>query len=99
MWKFNVAGKNGRTADVVDEAEHDALVVATRDLKTYTSRTLFASNPTYGIEMAQDAAFGGGALLLHDGTDTVAWTFSEPTGTKWKADDAGRPYADAKSLK
>ena len=78
--------------------ETNALVVATRPLKTYTSKTSFFINPTYGIEMAQDASYGG-SVLIFDGTDTAEWDFTEPTGTKWEADSEDRPYADSKSLK
>lgn len=86
-------------AGVVDGDEENALVVATRPLKTFATKTVFFTNPTYGREMAQDGAFGAGALLIHDGTDTVAWTMSEPVGTKWVADSTDRFFADAKSLK
>ena len=100
MFKHIIADKTGApTAVNTDTGEDHGLVVATRPHKTFTTKTAFFANDTYGIEMAQDAAFGGGALLIHDGTDTGAWTMSEPTGTKWVADSTDRPYADAKSLK
>ena len=79
--------------------EKRALVVATRPLKTHETRTAFAINTTYGREMAQNGLYGGVPLLIHNGTDDVAWTFSEPTGTKWEADSTDRVYADAKALK
>ena len=79
--------------------EKRALVVATRPLKTYGAKVAFAINPTYGMEMAQNGLFGGTALAIHDGTDSVAWTFSEPTGTKWEADSTDRAYAGTKALK
>ena len=100
MWKFFLANKSGQDAEVnSDTGEVPGLVVATRPLKTFDTKTVFFTNPTYGREMAQNAAFGGVALLLHDGTDTGAWTFSEPTGTKWEANSTDEAYADSKSLK
>jgi hypothetical protein len=80
-------------------AEEQALVVATRPLKTYSPKTVSFAHDTYGIEMAQDAAYGAGELLIHDGTDTAAWTFSEPVGTKWIADSTDRAYDGTKALK
>lgn len=80
-------------------AEENALIVATRPFKSFEADRRFLLNDTYGREMAQDAAFGAGELLIHDGTDTVAWTFSEPIGTKWVADSTDRFHAGAKSLK
>jgi len=100
MWKHLLVNKNGIPAEVnTDAGEDTGLVVATRDHKTYTTKTVFFTNDTYGREMAQDALYGGTALLLHDGTDTGAWLFSEPVGTKWVADSTDRFYADSKALK
>jgi len=100
MWKSFLANKSGTPVEVnTDTGEDTGLVVATRPHKTFSPLAAFASNPDYGIEMAQDGKYGGTALLLHDGIDNVAWLFSEPTGTKWIADSTDRPYADAASLK
>ncbi len=79
--------------------EKSGLISVVRPLKTYTSKTVFATNDDYGREMAQDGAFGAGAVLIHDGTDAVAWTMSEPIGGKWTANSTDRPYSTAKSLK
>ena len=89
---------SGLHAAVVDGEEQNALVVATRELKTYTPKSIFFTNPTYGREMAQNGAFGGTPLIIHNGTDDVAWTMSEPVGTKWVADNAAQFYAGTKSL-
>ena len=99
MFKSIIADSSGVPVEVnTDTGENTALVVATRDHKTYTTKTAFFSNPTHGIEMAQDGKYGGTPLLIHDGTDTVAWTFSEPVGTAWVADSTTRFYSDAKAL-
>ena len=100
MIKHPIANKDGIPVEInKDPGEDIGLVVATRPHKTYYPFSKFFTNPTHGKEMAQDGAFGVGALLLHNGTDDVAWTFSEPVGTKWIADSTDRPYAGTKSLK
>lgn len=100
MLKSMTANRAGVPVEVnTDVGEDTGLVVATRPHKTFDTRTVFFKNSTYGREMAQDGKYGGTPLLLHDGTDTVAWTFSEPVGTKWEADSTDRVYADAKALK
>ena len=81
-----------------DGAEARGLVVATRPLKTFDTKTVFFTNPTYGREMAQNASFGG-SVLLHNGIDAVAWTMSQPAGgADWVADSLDRPYAGTKSM-
>ena len=99
MFKHIIADKSGVPVEVnTDAGEDTGLVVATRDHKTYGTKTVYFTNPTYGREMAQDGKYGGTALLIHDGTDTGAWTFSEPTGTAWVADSTARYYDTAKAL-
>ena len=86
-------------ASVVDGDEEKALVVATRPLKTFQPFTAYFTNDTYGREMAQDAAFGAGELLIHNGVDDVAWTMSNEVGGKWREGSTERPYAGTKSLR
>lgn len=90
---------SGLEACVVDEAEHNALVVATRPLKVNTGTVRFFINDTYGPEMAQNGAYGGTPVLLSDGEDTSAWNFSEPVGTKWVADSTDQAYTGTQSMK
>lgn len=100
MRKQILANMAGTPVEINEDAGEDTgLVVATREHKSYLTKTVFFTNPTYGREMAQDAAFGGTPVLVHDGTDTGAWTFSEPTGAKWEADSTDQYYADSKALK
>jgi hypothetical protein len=100
MFKHVIANKSGISVDVNHAKGEDAgLVVATRPHKIYTIDTSFFINPTYGREMAQNAAYGGTPLAIHDGTDSVAWTFSEPVGTKWVVDSTDQFHAGTKSLK
>ncbi len=93
-------GGSGTGANVDDSnGEENALVVATRPLKTYEPKTLFFTNDTYGREMNQDGLFGGVAVLIHNGADDVAWTYSEEVGGKWTENSGDRAYAGSTSLK
>ena len=99
MWKYILADSEGNDVKVnTDPGESRGLVVATRPHKTFTSKSIFATNPTYGREMNKNAAYTGAAVLVHNGTDNVAWTMSEPVGTKWVADDTAHYYAGAKAM-
>jgi hypothetical protein len=99
MWRHYLSDKSGTAIECNNDPGEDVgLVVATRDHKTYATKTVFFTNDTYGREMAQDGAYGVGAVLIHDGTDTGAWTFSEPVGIKWVADSTAQFYAGAKSM-
>ena len=72
MWKTFLSNKQGIDVEInTDDGEDRGLVVATRRHKTYDTKTVFFTNPTYGREMAQDGAYGTVAWTLHDGTDTT----------------------------
>ena len=94
MWKTIPANASGTPAEFDDET----LVVATRSLKTFTNQLEFFVNDTYGPVMNVNGAFGGAPVLIHNGVDDVAWTMSEPVGTKWVADSAVRYHSGAASM-
>jgi len=72
MWKHFLTDKAGTDVEVnSDTGEDRALVVATRDHKTFASKVAFLTNATYGREMNQNGAFGSVSWTLHDGTDTT----------------------------
>jgi hypothetical protein len=71
----------GIEAAVADGIEENALVVATRPLKTLENSVQYFSNDTYGVDMNQNAAFGGTPVRIHDGLDSVLWTGSNISGT------------------
>ena len=99
--KVNIAGGcgHGFKADVTEEmTEKHGLVVATRPLKTFTTRIAFATHGTYGREMNQNASYGGSPVLIHNGIDDVAWTMTQPVGgADWTANSTNRFYAGAAS--
>jgi len=90
------------SAEVVDGVEKNALVVATRPLKTYEDYTNFFSNSDYGINMNQDASAGGTPEKIHDGTDSVLWTATDIVGggkTTFNSTDQNHTAAGTKSIK
>ncbi len=48
---------------------------------TFSSIDLPFTNPTFGTDMAQNVEFFGVPEIVHDGTDTTAWTGSAISGT------------------
>jgi len=59
MLKHILANKAGIPVEAnTDPGEDTGLVVATRDHKTYTPKTVYFTNSTYGREMAQNGAYG-----------------------------------------
>ena len=83
MLKINITDPaSGIVARVVDGIDPHALVVATRPLKTFTNKAAFFTNPTYGIDINQDAAAGGRPEEIHNGLDDTLWTGSNVVGSK-----------------
>ena len=99
MIKHAIADCSGRCAEVVAGVEKNALVVATRPLKTHDLKIGFLTNSTYGSDMNKNASYGGTPVTIHDGTDSVAWGFAETGTTGFTADSTDRFYAGAKSVK
>lgn len=91
----------GLEATVVNKAEENALVVATRELKEFTSKTSFFTNDTYGVNMNQDVTFGGAPEEIHDGIDNVYWAASVITGDKFtfNSTDQNHTGGGSKSIK
>ena len=99
MLKHVIADSNGCPAGVdCTPGEVDGLVVATRPLKSFVTRSAFFTNETYGVEMAQNGLYGGTPLLIHNGADDVAWTMSQAVGTDWIENSSDRAYAGSTSL-
>ena len=63
------------------------LLVYTDPLKNLIEETKFVVNPSFGIAMNQDVGFTGTPDVIHDGTDTTAWTASALSGT-WTFNDS-----------
>jgi len=92
----------GLQAKVVDREEENALVVATRPLKTFTNKVIFFSNDTYGIDMNVKPISGGVPEKVHNGIDNVLWTASDIVGgvkTAFDSADQNHTGGGAKSVK
>jgi len=65
------------------EGEDQALIVATRDLKTYDTKNIFFKRrfTSSDINMNVNGSVGGTPEIIHDGTDLVKWTASTVAGT------------------
>lgn len=87
----------GRQAFVVDGEDINALAVATRPLKKFYEGSQVFLNETYGVDMNQNAAPSGTPLLIHDGTDTVAWTASAIGGI-WDFASTDQAHTGTKSI-
>lgn len=87
----------GKQAAVVDSEEKNALVVATRPLKTYSIKVKFASNPNYGYNMNVAGGFGGTPEHVHNGTDNIYWTASSIVGT-WVFNSTTQAHTGTKSI-
>ena len=85
---------NKACVDSVD-GERNALVVATRPLKTMVSKVAFLTNPTYGKDMTQNASFGTVSWMIHDGTDTTsADSGTVDTNTENHVIESGQNFTD-----
>jgi len=91
------------TAEVVknDACGCQALAVATVPYRDFDNKLDFFKNDTYGIEMNQNAGFGGTAIKIHDGTDNSYWTAQDVVGTKtvYNSTDQNHTTAGTKSIK
>jgi len=79
-----------------DPGEDQALVVATRPLKTFENVTRFFTSDTYGINMnigveVPDTPDAAGVVPVHDGGDNVYWTASSISGT-WTFSDPAQNH-------
>ena len=70
-------------------------IVYTREYAQRTSQTRAFLNDTYGNALNQNAAFTGTPVVIHNGTDSVAWTGAAVAGT-WDFADTTNPFAGTK---
>ncbi len=93
-------GGSGLTVTVGKHNGESGLVVFTEDLRTYEPRFLPAFNSDFGIDMAQDFAFGGIPIEVHDGIDNGYWTASAISGgSKFTFDHSNRANSGVQSIR
>jgi len=72
---------NNKSAKVDDTTGEDqALVVATRELKTFENSFRFFTNTSYGADMNQNFEFSGTPDDVYNGGDSTQWTASAIVG-------------------
>ena len=94
--------ETGITAKVVDGIEDNALVVATRDLKSFENSIEYFANDDYGVDMNINASTGGTPVKVHDGTDSALWTATDIVGggkTTFNSTDQNHTTLGTKSIK
>jgi len=80
-----------------NNTEENALIVATRPLKTFTNKALFFSNPIYGIDMNQDPGTAGTPVNIHNGIDNIYWTATAISGT-WDFNSSAQAHTGIYSI-
>ena len=81
--------------------EDNALSVASRPYWNYSPQVPFFTNDTYFIDLNNNwsnVAPGNSNELIHDGTDTVAWTGSVVSGAGWTIANTNNPFAGSKNI-
>lgn len=94
--KTLLKGPDGLIADVVNEDEHNGLVVATRPLKTFNNKPQFYLSAEGSKDMNVNVTYAGTPDKIHDGTDSVLWTASTITGD-WTFDSTDQNHTPAGS--
>ena len=100
--KTLLKGPDGLVADVVNEDENNALVVATRDLKTFNNKPQFYLDENGSKDMNVNVTYSGTPDKVHDGTDSALWTATAIVGAaRWTFDstDQNHTPAGTKSIK
>lgn len=70
----------------------------TAPLREWILDSRFFSNDEYGIALNQDVGIGGTPVLIHDGTDTSAWTGSNVVGSDVTFNSTVRPRQGTQSV-
>jgi len=93
--------KTGDSAKVdVNNQYGNALICATRNLTEYEFQSHYFLNTTYGIEMNQNATFGGTPVLVYNenvGSGSGEWNTSAISGT-WNFASTTQHYNGTKSI-
>lgn len=89
--------RTGRCASIENGEEKNALVVATRPLKSLVNKIEFFSNPDYGHNMNIALGFAGTPIPIHNGVDNVYWTATAISGT-WTFNSAAQAHTGTKSI-
>lgn len=98
--KTQILGKGNKDVAHLHKKNGDTgLLVFTDPFREYIAVGRPFLNDTFGAEMNVNAAFSGTPEIVHDGTDTTAWTGSQIQGTKVTFDSTDRANGGTKSVK
>ena len=96
------SGGTGLQAQIDNDSgsEKSGVVVASRELKTYTNRPKFFINDTYGIDMNLAIAWGAAPEPIYNGVDNAYWTISTLIGNagSFIEQSTDQAHAGTKSL-
>jgi len=90
--------KTKRPANVLCKEGRSGLVVFTETFDEQLIQFEHLTNDDYGVDMTQNAGFGGTPELVHDGIDAIAWTGSSVVGTDVTFDNTARPHTGTKAV-
>ncbi len=91
-------GRNGSVKVLKKDDMVAGIAVYTSPIKDFVHTKIKATHPTYGTQIARDARFSGTPDVIHNGTDTVAWTGSNLSGTNFVFDSTTVAQAGTKSI-
>ena len=81
-----------------DDGTFAGLVVFAKDLVETDTQIAPFINDEYGEDINQDASLGGTPVVVHDGTDSTAWTASNVVGSRVVFDSTNRPLNGTRSV-
>jgi hypothetical protein len=90
-------GNNGTAAVVIKKDIPAGMLTYTEPYVDVIDQTKAMVNATYGADWNVNASFSGTPEVVHNGTDSVAWTGSALTGT-WTFDSTAQAQAGTKSV-
>lgn len=98
--KINIVDGGNNVRAKVHQPEtggEPGLVVYTELHREFRDVIGYFSNPTYGVNMAQNAVFSGTTIGVHNGIDNVYWTGSAIAGA-WTFNSAAQARTGAQSV-
>jgi hypothetical protein len=90
-------GGDGSAAVIEKPGFPSGILAYTEPFKDVVGQVKALVSPTTGADFNINAAFGGTPEVVHNGTDSVAWTGTALTGT-WTFDSTAQAQAGTKSV-
>lgn len=90
---------SSKPAELLRKDRGNGQIVYTEEIRDTSATSIPAFNPTFGISLNQNGAFGGTPVGIHNGIDSVLWTGSQIVGNKVTFDSTDEAFAGTKSVK